>query len=164
MISFASLRFSQLQFPNWGYICWGISLCCSVCRIRSPRNPNTEQNCSCGKNGAWCGRLGPRIAHHAPARHRYWSSIPKLRSAVDSWGKSRCTWSAPLGLEEWLRKGGRRLERELRATCIAIWTSHYVMLVVDVLHEPVDVQEMVGEVKPGVENEQIDKSLFHEFN
>lgn len=34
---------------------------------------------------------------------------------------------------------------------------------VDMFHEPVDMQQMVGEVKPGIKNKQIDEDLFDEF-
>jgi hypothetical protein len=35
----------------------------------------------------------------------------------------------------------------------------YVVEAVDMLHEPVDVEEVMGKVEPGVEGEQVDKRL-----
>jgi hypothetical protein len=38
-----------------------------------------------------------------------------------------------------------------------------VVVAVDVLHEPVDMQQVVRQVEPGIENEQVDEHLKQEL-
>lgn len=42
-------------------------------------------------------------------------------------------------------------------------SNAYVMLSVDVVHEPFDVEEVVSQVEPGVKYEHVDKDVFDEL-
>lgn len=58
---------------------------------------------------------------------------------------------------------GLHLARRQSAPWIAESVDSNVVVAVDVFHEPVDVEEVMGQVEPSVEDKQVDEDLEDEF-
>lgn len=79
---------------------------------------------------------------------------------MGSWDRARSQRNGPQVLAKLPRMGALRPERRRMAHKIARLPEKYVMPAVHMLHEPVQMEQMVRSVKPCIENEHVDEDLL----